>query len=169
MEQVRDSEKTLRWIVGILQKHNIPFQITGGLAGKAFGNPRPLNDIDIDVPEDRIAEIISDVKEYIVFGPERYRDNDWDLLLLTLNHEGQDIDLGGFETTKIFDVATRDWRLVPCNIDNAVSLEVMGITLPAVDPKDYIAYKQSLHRIVKGVAIDQEDARYAQEFLNLAR
>ncbi len=169
MEQVRDSEKTLRWIVGILQKHNIPFQITGGLAGKAFGNPRPLNDIDIDVPEDRIAEIMSDVKEYIVFGPERYRDNDWDVLLLTLNHEGQDIDVGGFETTKIFDVVAHEWKLVPCDLSKSISLEIMGVTVPVVDPKDYIAYKQSLNRTVNGVSIDQEDARYAQEFLNLTR
>ena len=45
-------EKTvdaLRWIVGILEKKNILYQISGGFAAKLYGSSRPLNDIDIDI------------------------------------------------------------------------------------------------------------------------
>ncbi|NIR53110.1 hypothetical protein GWO43_29865 [candidate division KSB1 bacterium] len=34
--------KALKWIVNILNKHDIPFQATGGLATKAFGSKRKL-------------------------------------------------------------------------------------------------------------------------------
>lgn len=48
-------EKTinaLKWIIKILNSKNIPYQISGGFAAKMYGSIRPLNDIDIDIPED---------------------------------------------------------------------------------------------------------------------
>jgi hypothetical protein len=39
----------LRWIIGILDRHNIQYQITGGFAAKLYGSSREVNDIDIDI------------------------------------------------------------------------------------------------------------------------
>ncbi|MSR84877.1 hypothetical protein EXS71_00310 [Candidatus Uhrbacteria bacterium] len=157
--------EALQWITDILLQHKIPFQITGGLAGIVYGSGRSLNDIDIDVPEDRMQEIVSDVKKYIEFGPERYKDENWDLMVLTLNYKGQSIDLGGTDTTKTFDKNHKQWFLAPCNLSSAQIHDVLGTPLPVVHPKDYIIYKRSLNRTIHGEAIDQIDAVAAENFL----
>ena len=58
--------------------------ISGGFAARLYGATRDLADIDIDIPEDRFAELIPQVKEYIKLGPARYKDDNWDLFLMTL-------------------------------------------------------------------------------------
>ena len=39
----------LRWIVEILNRNHIPYQLVGGLAAKIYGSARDINDIDIDI------------------------------------------------------------------------------------------------------------------------
>lgn len=46
-------KEALAWITNILKKYSIPFQITGGLAAILYGSKRPLEDIDIDIPEEK--------------------------------------------------------------------------------------------------------------------
>src|SRR5690348_12670369 len=48
----KDTKSALHWIVNILKKLNINFQIAGGLAANIYGADRPLHDIDIDIPEE---------------------------------------------------------------------------------------------------------------------
>ena len=98
---MKNPGKTFNWIIGILKKNNIPFVITGGLAAKSYRSPRNLNDIDIDVHDKDLNSILKEIRLYITFGPEQYKDERWDLLLLTLNHEGQDIDISGGDNGKI--------------------------------------------------------------------
>lgn len=65
----KDTEKAFKWIVGILEKHDVPFQVTGGLAARVYGSTRALNDIDIDISDDDLDKIFPDVEEHIIFGP----------------------------------------------------------------------------------------------------
>jgi hypothetical protein len=41
-----------------------------------------------------------------IYGPARYKSNDWDLLLITLSYENQILDISGAYTTKIRDAQT---------------------------------------------------------------
>src|SRR5688572_2596281 len=106
---MKNTKKALIWIIDILKKYQIPFQITGGLAAMAYGATRPLEDIDIDIPDDQFDRIISDVQPYITYGPSRFKNDKWDLMLMTLNYEGQEIDLSGADSVSVFDEKTKKW------------------------------------------------------------
>ena len=136
--------KGLRWIVDILHRHNILFQITGGLAAYAYGATRPINDIDIDIPEDRFDEIIENVKEFIVDGPARVKNSVWDVYVLTLNYHGQEIDIGGAYTTRIKDEKTGLWHDAKADLSTAVIKNIFGVDAPIVGKDDLIEYKNWL-------------------------
>lgn len=74
----------LAWIADVLKSHNIPFQISGGLAAKVYGSDRPLADIDIDVPDEHLPLLADLLTDHVVWGPARYLDGEWDLMLLTV-------------------------------------------------------------------------------------
>jgi len=137
-------ENALKWIIAILEKHNVPFQISGGLAANIYGAKRIVNDIDLDVPEDKMEILLPDIQQYITFGPAQYKDKRWDLKLITLNYGGQEIDIGGAFETKIFDDHDKVWKLFPAKLEMARSRTIYGITVPVSDPVDLIEYKKLL-------------------------
>lgn len=138
--------KPLKWIVGLLRDHEIPFQVTGGLAAKLYGGTRPVGDIDLDIPEDRFDEILEEVRPYITFGPALHTDENWKVFLLTLNYEGQDIDLGGAYKTQIFDPAQGRWIDSPANFETIQMVTVLDLDIPVVNAMDLIHYKEKLNR-----------------------
>lgn len=148
MQRQQKGSAALGWIVAILRERNIPFQITGGLAAIAYGATRPLVDIDLDIPESRFGDILPLVSAYLVRGPLQFRDESWDLLLATLNYEGQEIDLGGAFDAKIFDRNRNTW--VTCRADFTTSVEytVLGLKVPVIKKEALIAYKSILSREV---------------------
>ena len=84
-------EKTINaliWIIDLMNKNKIDYQITGGFAGKIFGSKRKLNDIDIDISEENFKYLIPEISEYIIYGPAHHKDVKWDLELITLNYGG---------------------------------------------------------------------------------
>jgi hypothetical protein len=76
--------EALRWVVDILKNNNVSFQLTGGFAAKLYGSTRELADIDIDIEENGFEKIFDEVKDYIIYGPKQYKDDNWDLMLMTL-------------------------------------------------------------------------------------
>lgn len=145
----------LIWISDILKKHQIPFQITGGLAAIAYGASRPLADIDIDIPDDQFDRIIVDVRSYIIFGPERFKNDKWDLMLMTLNYQGQEIDLSGADSVRIFNEKTDEWILLNENLLTAPRKSVFDLDLPIIPLKNLIYYKKILAREVDLIDIKQ--------------
>lgn len=141
---MKNPEKSFHWIIGILKKHNVSFVVTGGLAAKSYGSPRPLNDIDIDIHDKDFKTILDDIKPYLIFGPAHYQDERWDLLLATLNHMGQDIDIGGCDSVKIRDARTGEWKNDPSDFSNTEEREIFGLNVPVISRKDLIDYKSML-------------------------
>ena len=105
---MESAKEAFAWIINVLKKHDIKFQISGGLAAKAYGCSRPLHDIDIEMPDESFNVIIDDVKEFIVFGPKRNITNSFDVQMLRLNYKGQQIDLTGTDE-KMFDKDEGEW------------------------------------------------------------
>ena len=123
---MRNTKSSLTWITEILEDLNIPFQIAGGLAAKAYGATRDLWDIDIDIPEDKFELVRAKVSEFIIFGPSHFQDIHWDLWLMTLNHHGQKIDLSGAYQIKICDQLTGLWHKLQTDFSKAVFIEILG-------------------------------------------
>ena len=135
-------------MVGLLNKHCIPFQISGGFAARLYGSDRELADIDIGIPDDRFVELYPEVKEYVVFGPARYVDEEWDLKLMTLQYQNQEIDIAGEDNIKIFDKENNVWVSARRDLSVSEQIEVFGLTVPVIPKADLIAYKKKLMRAV---------------------
>ena len=68
---MQNLKSALIWITDILKKHSVPFQITGGLAARAYGATRPIADIDIDIPEDKFDIIKNEVINFMALLPNK--------------------------------------------------------------------------------------------------
>lgn len=148
--------KALRWIVGIFNKHNIPYRIGGGFAAKMYGSPRPLNDIDFGISEKYFSVIISEISQYITFGPARWdSDGKWDCELITLNYNGQEIDISGTETIKISNKKRTEWISLDESSDT-IDMNVEGIDIKVMNPVELMEYKKELdgdHQLIDIKAI----------------
>jgi hypothetical protein len=152
-------KKALTWITGVLKEHKIPFQITGGLAAIAYGANRPLADIDIDIPDDQFARILDDVKPYIIFGPARFKSDKWDLLLMTLSYQGQEIDISGADSTRIFNAITKEWVLLNETLLTVPLQKIFDLHLPVIPLKNLMYYKKILAREVDLIDVYQIENR----------
>jgi hypothetical protein len=154
MEQERNTEGAFKWIVELLEKYSIPFQVSGGFAARVYGVDRELADIDIGIPDSRFEELLPEVKDYLIYGPDHYVDEQWDLKLMTLKYEGQEIDIAGRDNIKFFDKENDIW--IPGHRELTISepREVYGIVVPLIPKEALIAYKSKLAR-----EVDLEDIR----------
>ena len=137
------TKNALRWIIGILNKHRIQYQIAGGFAAKLYGSERKLNDIDIDVRDKDIPIILPEISKYLTLGPDRYIDGKWDCYLATLNYHGQEIDICGADTLRISNKARTEW-IAWAVAFNTVDMAIGGTLIKVLRPQELINYKKEL-------------------------
>lgn len=142
----KNTEKAFKWIVGLLQENKIPFQLSGGFAARLYGSDRPLYDIDIEAPDRYFDKLHPLVKDYVIYGPQRYIDDTFDLLLMTLKYEGQEIDISGCETDKLYNRDTKQWESCGTKINDVVEKEVYDLKVPVIKWQDLVAYKKKIRR-----------------------
>jgi hypothetical protein len=128
----------LEWLLSILRANNIDYQITGGLAANLYGSSRELYDIDLEVSDSDVYRLSEICREYIIYGPERYVDEHFDLLLMTLDYGGQLIDVCGIDSMSI--------RGESQEIDLGSAVEVDGYRVVRLE--DLVYYKKLLCRDV---------------------
>lgn len=136
----------LRWIVGILDKHNIPYRIGGGFAAHVYGSSRAVNDIDISLSGVFFPTIVSEVAEYITAGPKHYSNEKWDCDTLSLDYHEQEIDITDIDTLRMSDREKTTWFQTKEHFKkhDTVQTEVAGIMVHLIDPRDLVAYKEHL-------------------------
>jgi hypothetical protein len=161
MSQEINTEKALKWIVGLLQKYSIPFQIGGGFAVRLYGSRRELNDIDIGIPDDRFEHLLPEIKKYVTYGPAHFADDRWDLKLMSLKYEGQKIDIAGRNEIQFFDKESNSWVPGHRDLTNSVFKEAYGIIVPVIPKDALIAYKKKLAR-----EVDMEDVKFLENVIN---
>ncbi|MBX7144335.1 MAG: hypothetical protein K1X79_07780 [Oligoflexia bacterium] len=143
---MRDSKLAFEWITSLLTALGHPYVVVGGLAANVFGGKRQLNDVDLDVPKKSLKEVAELAKEWIVFGPARYRDEQFDIELLSLRYAGQDIDLTAAEDISLFDRHAGEWRKVPTDLKAGELHEVLGKTVAVMTKESLISYKKMICR-----------------------
>ena len=129
--------EALKWIVGILGDHHVPYRIGGGLATHVYGFDRPVNDIDISLSGNCFQELVRLVKEFIVAGPKQYLNEKWDCTTLSLSYHGQDIDLTDVDTLLMWDKDDTRWirnREIYGKWPN-VTREVEGVNATLMHPR----------------------------------
>ena len=145
----RKTKKAFYWITMLLDQHHVPYRLSGGLAAKVYGSNGALADIDLDIDELSIPpSFFHEIDPYIIYGPERYMDESWNLWLTTLQYEGQMIDLAGTHHTSIFDVNTKRWVPFETDFNDTEELMVFRKKIRVIRKKELIAYKSKLGRKV---------------------
>lgn len=152
----------LRWITEILDKNNIPYKIGGGFAAKIYGSPREVNDIDISLSGKYFYVIAPEVEEYITAGPKHYLNEKWDCNTLSIDYNGQDIDMTDVDTLKMTNLEKTEWIDVKdIRLFDSINFNINGIKASIMDPRDLIRYKKELggdHQLI--------DIEYIQKYLN---
>jgi len=162
IEATNDPQKigqALSWIVALLNRHNIPYQICGGFAAKAYGATRPLVDIDFyaslqDSPH--VQLFMDEIRPYLIREFMPHLSASWDITYLALNYHGMHIEIAESTTHPRF-YNRRDGRWEEQVIDYAASTHILlyGVNI-AIMPKDeLLAYKSMLDREVDHQDIEQ--------------
>jgi hypothetical protein len=141
-------EKAFHWITNILEEKKIPFQISGGFAAHLYGATRPIADLDFDVPEKMFSLLLPEVKEFVTYGPMLHVSESWRVYVMTLEYEGQEIDIGGAYEAQLFNTLTQEWEQFPIHLDTAEVRKVFGKKVLVCNKQELITYKQKLGREV---------------------
>ncbi len=149
---MRNTDKAFKWIIELLNKEGIPFEIDGGLAAKFYGSDRELADIDINITKKGFNKLLPLVQEYTTFGPARYKDNNWDLTLMSLKYAGQNIDISPLGEIKYFDKEDGVWLDFPNEFDDVRIMDYLGMKIPVVNEIKLMIYKKQLGR-----GVDKKD------------
>lgn len=135
----------LRWIVTILDRNKIPYKIGGGFAAKVYGSPREVNDIDISLSGEYFDMIVSEVSDYITAGPKHYLNEKWDCNTLSVNYQGQDIDMTDVDTLKMTNLEKTEWfNVKEKRLYDGIITDINGVAVSIMDPRDLISYKKLL-------------------------
>ncbi len=153
-KRARKTREAFRWIVSLLRENRIPFQVNGGLAARYYGSRRKLADIDIEIRDNGFRKIPKSIKDFVVFGPARYRDKKWDLKLLMLRYGNQDIDVSAGDSCKIFDGKRKRWIFLPkTDLSKSPKGELFGIRVPIASKEELLKTKTRLNRKVDRIDI----------------
>tara|TARA_R110002124_G_scaffold234886_1_gene400228 strand:- start:18090 stop:18578 length:489 start_codon:yes stop_codon:yes gene_type:complete len=143
-------QKALEWIVTLLQDQDIPFVVCGGLAAIGYGASRPLNDIDLFVPDNHFSTIVEWGKDHITKPAQRYYESTegWDVEYVQFVYDGIKIEVGNTKDVSIYDQVNRQWVALNIDFTRTRTVSVMGIPVPLMNRDQLIAYKTLLARPV---------------------
>jgi hypothetical protein len=143
---IKNTEGAFKWIVGLLMQNNIPFQISGGFAARLYGSERPLFDIDIDIDGKEFDKLLPLAKDHTLSGPTRYRSDSFDVELLTLEYQGQRIDLSSSNNSKIFNPVKKEWQACETNYNIFTEHVIYGLNVPVITWQELVEYKGIIRR-----------------------
>lgn len=141
--------QALEWLVALLKRHNVPYQIVGGLAAQAYGAERPLVDIDLYVPMELLQSAMVELSPYLIRNARPTQSAFWRLTYLALDYHGAPIQIADSATDPRF-YNRKDQRWEPQTIDYAASQRVTlyGVEVDVMPREELLRYKALLDREV---------------------
>ncbi len=140
-------KKVLTLLVEALQRNNIEFQVSGGLAVLVHGGTRPLYDIDLEIHKGDVEVVRALFKDYItedwnndLEGP----DDQFDIWMMKLEINGVPIDINQVE--EVYLISKTGERTLQSSVMDTEPREFMGLTLPVLRKESLIAYKKIIAR-----------------------
>jgi len=149
------AKAALTWIVGVLNKYGIPYQVEGGLAANCYGSNRELADIDIFLPSFGFDKISKDVEGYVDFGPAFHTGTHWRLVYQVLNYRGQQIEICDAGKAKYLDTQENTWIKRNIDFTKAETIGIFDIATRVIPKSDLIEYKSRTNREVDIIDIEQ--------------
>jgi hypothetical protein len=150
----------LEWISHTFAVHAVPYQVGGGTAAFAHGGRRPIVDIDIYAPLSQAGALLDAIGPRIVRGPERYRDQEWDLALVTIDYGEACIEIGDSDARpRYYSAARKTWIDQDIDYSRSVRLPVLGVLVPVMPLPDLIAYKAAIGRPVDLIDVAELERR----------
>lgn len=128
-----------------LESQNIPYQVTGGIAGNIHGSLWPPHDIDLEVGAadfEKVAKLfVREMKQ----PPHHFVDHEFDLWLMKLSIDGIDVDINQVEDA--FAI-TKEGCRVPfsTSLTKSERRRICGIEVMVQPLEDLIAYKRLIGR-----------------------
>ncbi len=152
--------QALTWVVGILNRLEVPYRIGGGFAAHVYGSSRPINDVDISLSGKFFPAIVAEVKDYITAGPKHYSNEKWDCDTLSLNYHGQEIDMTDIDTLRMSNKERTEWFYTKDRYRKYPNrtLNIEGTSVSLIDPRDLVAYKRELdgdHQLVDIASVEE--------------
>lgn len=161
MEVTNDAQKigaALNWIVSLLNRHQIAYQIVGGLAAKAYGATRPLVDIDIYIAMDGTPEVqaaLEEMKPYIKREPLPHKSASWDLIYMALEYDDIWIEIGDILTNpRFYNRRDQCWEAQGIDFASSNVVQLYGVEACIMPKEELIRYKLMLER-----EVDEQDLR----------
>ncbi len=152
MELVNDREhihNALKWLVSLLERHRVPYQVVGGLAAQAYGATRPLVDIDLYMPFRQAKPALEEMRPYLQREPGPHRSAAWDLVYLALEYEGVWIEIGDSDQEpRFFSRLDQIWELQGIDFRKSQKAMLYGVELAVMPKEELIRYKAKLDREV---------------------
>jgi len=149
--------KALEWIESKLHHARAPRLYCGGLAVRAYGGSRPLNDIDLFVPDAHFWPLVDALGAYIRKPALRQREAGWELTYAQFVYDGIKIEIGSDDHPRIQDGMTGDWGVLDIDYAAAEQRTYAGCTIPLMARRQLIAYKRTLRRDVDLIDVSQID------------
>lgn len=153
--------RALYWVVNLLERFSISYQVVGGLAAQAYGATRPLVDIDLYIPMDTAKAAMEMMKPFLVREALPHHSASWDLIYLALVYDGITIEIGDTcSSPRFFNRVDQRWE--PQVIDYAASQRAILYSVEvSVMPRDeLVRYKAMLNRDVDVIDIQQMTAAH---------
>jgi len=156
VDEAKGVGEALAWIVGVLERHGVPYQVAGGLAARAYGAARPIVDVDLYAPFDRAGAALEEIRPRIIWGPEHHAGDEWELTFLKADHGGQRVELGDSSSEpRFFDRGEDRWVPQRVDYEAGVRVELLGVSAWVMPEEELVRYKRALGRQVDLVDIDQ--------------
>ncbi len=159
MEVTNDEQKisqALGWIVSLLNRHSIPYQIVGGLAAKAYDAKRPLIDIDLYAPLDMAHAALEEMRPYITRDPLPHLSASWDLIYMALEYHGMLIEIGDSSShPRFYNRKDQCWELQCIDFTCSTHLKLYTSEVTVMPKDELLSYKMQLDREVDHLDIQQ--------------